>query len=95
MHYKSLILPHKPIKTHTTMKKVLFTAAVLVASLASCKKDHTCTCTTTTSGSGVSVTGDPVVTEYPKSKKAAARAHCLSYTTTGNGYTSTTDCDLK
>jgi hypothetical protein len=77
------------------MKKVLFMAAVLVASLASCKKDHTCTCTTTTTGSGISVTGDPVVMEYPKSKKAAARANCLSYTTTGTGYTSETKCDLK
>jgi uncharacterized protein YbaP (TraB family) len=79
------------------MKKVLFMAAVLVATLASCKKDYTCTCTTTTTSSvGGSVhVGDPEVTTYPKSKKGAARAHCLSSTSTGTGYTSTTDCDLK
>ncbi|HEX8516096.1 MAG TPA: hypothetical protein VF868_07840 [Bacteroidia bacterium] len=77
------------------MKKVLFMAAVLVATLASCKKDYTCTCTTTTTSSGGTFVGDPEVTTYPKSKKGAARSHCLSYTTTGTGYTSTTDCDLK
>jgi hypothetical protein len=90
----SLILPHKP-KKHKQMKKVLFMAAVIVASLASCKKDHTCTCTTTSSYGGSSVTGDPVVTVYPSSKKAAARSHCLSSTSTSTYGTSTTTCDLK
>jgi hypothetical protein len=77
------------------MKKVLFIAIVAVASLASCKKDRTCTCTTTTVTSAGSFTGDPEVTEYPKSKKGAARAHCLSSTSTSTYGTSTTTCDLK
>jgi hypothetical protein len=77
------------------MKKVLLMAAVVVASLASCKKDHTCTCTSTTTYSGGSFTGDPVVTEYPKSKKAAARSHCLSSTSTDSGSTTTRTCTLK
>jgi hypothetical protein len=82
-------------KNLRTMKKVLLLAAVVVASLASCKKDHTCTCTTTVTYSGTTVVGDPEVTEYPSSKKSAARAHCLSSTTTSTYGTSTTTCDLK
>jgi hypothetical protein len=77
------------------MKKVLLMAAVIVASLASCKKDHTCTCTTVSTYGGSSTTGDPVVTEYPKSKKSAARSHFLSSTSTYSGVTSTTTCTLK
>lgn len=77
------------------MKKVLFMAAVIVASLASCKKDYTCTCTTSTTSSAGTFVGDPEVTVYPKSKKSAARSHCLSSTSSGTGYTSTTTCELK
>ena len=57
------------------MKKVIFIAVVAVASLASCKKDHTCTCTD--SGSSV-----PTVVTYTDSKKSDARSQCLSYTQT-------------
>jgi len=56
------------------MKKVLFIAAVAVVSLASCKKDRTCTCTTTSTQAGSTTTTK--VTDYPKSKKSAARAAC-------------------
>jgi hypothetical protein len=77
------------------MKKVLFIAIVAVASLASCKKDYTCTCTTTVTNSAGTATGDPQVTEYPKAKKGAARANCLSSTGTEDGTTWTTTCDLK
>ena len=69
------------------MKKVIFIAIVAVASLASCKKDRTCTCTTTGGGSSVVV--------YTKAKKSDARAACLSttYTSTYGSYVKT--CTLK
>jgi hypothetical protein len=74
------------------MKKIiLFVAVVSAISFASCKKDRTCTCTTTTSAGGSSTS----VVKYDKAKKGDARSQCLSYTTTGTGYTTTTTCDLK
>jgi hypothetical protein len=73
------------------MKKVLFIAVVAVASLASCKKDHTCTCTVTAPG----YTGTPNVTTYTKTSKSAARAHCLSSTGTMSGVTYTNTCTLN
>ena len=60
------------------MKKVIFIAIVAMASLASCKKDHTCTCTTAGSTTVTVVT-------YTDSKKSDARSQCLSYTQTYNG----------
>ena len=84
---------YKPKKTKNKMKKVLFIAIVAVASLASCKKDHTCTCTTTYPGQTGTVTPD--VTNYPKSTKKAARANCLSSTATYSGVVVTTTCSLK
>jgi len=56
------------------MKKVLFIAILAVISLASCKKDRTCTCTTTSTAAGSTTT--TVVTDYPKSKKSAAKMAC-------------------
>ncbi len=73
------------------MKKLLIVAVVAVASLASCKKDYTCTCTTSAAG----FTGTPQVTTYPKAKKSAARANCLSSTETQGGVVYTTTCELK
>ena len=68
------------------MKKVLlFIAVVSAFSFASCKKDRTCTCTG----------ANPSVTTYKQSKKAAARAHCLSYTETVGAATLTTTCTLN
>lgn len=75
------------------MKKVLFISIVAVASLASCKKDHTCTCTQTYTGQTGTVTPD--VTTYPKSTKKAARANCLSYTATWGTTLVTNTCTLK
>jgi hypothetical protein len=75
------------------MKKVLFMAAVIVASLASCKKDRTCTCTTTSTYPGATSTTDIVT--YNKAKKHDVRGMCLSTTTTDGGYTTTKDCTLK
>ncbi len=73
------------------MKKLLIVASIAIVSLASCKKDYTCTCTT----SGGGFTGTPSVTTYPKAKKSAARANCLSSTDTQSGVTYTTTCELK
>ena len=56
------------------MKKVLFIAVLGVISLASCKKDRTCTCTTTSTQAGY-VT-KVVVTDYEKSKKKSAKYAC-------------------
>lgn len=77
------------------MKKVLFIAIVAVASLASCKKDRTCTCTTTTSGGTVTD-----VTVYHDVKKGDARQLCIgSQTTTtytgGSTVGDNTTCELK
>ncbi|MGZ3864055.1 MAG: hypothetical protein ACXVPN_13175 [Bacteroidia bacterium] len=61
------------------MKKVTLFAVVAVAalSLASCKKDHTCTCTDS-STSGYTV----VTTTKAKSSKKDAAAWCTGSTTT-------------
>jgi len=77
------------------MKKVLFIAVVAVASLASCKKDRTCTCTQTVNG----VAGTPSVTVYNDAKKGEAKANCVNYTQTqtvgSTTYTAVTTCELK
>jgi hypothetical protein len=79
------------------MKKVLFIAAVAVASLASCKKDRVCTCTTTSS-SGTTTTA----TTYFKAMKGDARLLCeqqSTQTVTTQGSVSVTGdkttCTLK
>lgn len=66
------------------MKKILFMAIVIVASLASCKKDRVCTCTY--SGSTT-----PEITTYTNSKKSDAQSQCLSATYTGGSRT----CELN
>ena len=74
------------------MKKGLLFVAVVAASLASCKKDHTCTCTSTTNG-----VADPTpsVTVYTESSKAAARANCVSGKQVDGADTYTWTCELK
>ena len=57
------------------MKKVIFIAIAAVASLASCKKDHTCTCTNPGSSTATVIT-------YTKCLKGDARSQCLSGTVT-------------
>ena len=78
------------------MKKVLFIAVVAVASLASCKKDRTCTCTTTVNGASA---GTATVVVYNDAKKGQAQAACLNKTTTSTvgstTYTSVETCELK
>lgn len=91
------------------MKKItLFIALAGLISLASCKKELTCTCTTTnTDVNGVARTGQPYVTKYKKIKKGTAKDNCLStmsestetYTDAGLTISATTrsetKCDLK
>ena len=60
------------------MKKIIFISIVALGSLASCKKDHTCTCTDSTSSAATIVT-------YTKCKKSDARSQCLSSVTTYSG----------
>lgn len=77
------------------MKKVLFIAVIAGASLASCKKDRTCTCTTTSSGGTVTD-----VTVYHEARKKDARLFCIGSqsTVTSGGVSSTGDdtkCELK
>ena len=83
------------------MKKVFIIASVALVSLASCKKDRTCTCTTVSGGNT-----HVVATKMHKVKKGDAREACSlqgSITTTtdsGSGYnvSSTSDdttCELK
>lgn len=74
------------------MKKGLLFVAVVAASLASCKKDHTCTCSTTADGTAV---GTPSVTTLPESTKGAADANCLSSTWTNNSVNYVKTCELK
>jgi hypothetical protein len=58
------------------MKKITLIAIAFVAvSLASCKKDYTCTCTTTGSAT-------PNITKIIGVKKSAAKANCVSTTKT-------------
>ena len=64
------------------MKKITLLAVACVAiSLASCKKDRTCTCVNTTTqpdyyGPGISTETD--VTVYMESRKGDARLYCMS-----------------
>ena len=83
------------------MKKVTLFAVVAMAalSLASCKKDRTCTCTVTDSVGGGSSTTTAVMT---KVSKKTGQANCVSgtYQDVPNGYSGTVDvqtrsCTLK
>ena len=73
-------------------KSILFVIAVAVMSLASCKKDRTCTCVT--SGGGFS--GTDIQTESHLTKKEAKRVlKCYSGTYTESGVIVTQTCTLK
>lgn len=70
------------------MKKLIYIPCALLAiSFASCKKDYTCTCTT--SGS---TTAD--VYTIVEADKAAAKANCVSKSTTVSGATYVETCEL-
>ena len=69
------------------MKKTLLIAIVAVASLASCKKDRTCTCV-----SG----GTTTVYTLTKITKSNAKDACLATSTqTSGSTTTTTTCTLN
>lgn len=74
------------------MKKGLLFVAVVAASLASCKKDHTCTCTTSYNGVA---NPTPDVTIYTESSKSAARANCVSAKQVDGTDTYLRTCELK
>ncbi|MGZ4035684.1 MAG: hypothetical protein ACXVNN_01715 [Bacteroidia bacterium] len=70
------------------MKKLLFLSIVAVASLASCKKDRTCTCTDSS--------GNTQVYTLTKISKGEAKDACLATSThTSGSSTNTTTCTLK
>lgn len=87
------------------MKKYIFPIiAIASLSLASCRKDRTCSCdgTVTTNGTGSSVSGQQVVGHSTK-HEAKKIAECYSYTETetqtiaGTVYNTetTVKCELK
>jgi len=70
-------------------KKLLFSAAVLIAAstFTSCKKDYTCECTTT--AAGYSATASVTI----NTTKAKAKDACNATATSMAGYTTT--CAIK
>ena len=74
------------------MKKALFIAIFATVSLASCKKDRTCTCTF--SSTDPSSTASTQVITIIDSKKGDAIKLCIKSTSTYGGYTDTSDCKL-
>ena len=78
------------------MKKVTLFAVVAMAvlSLASCKKDRTCTCTITSSLGGGSSTTTSVMT---KVSKKTGQANCVSgtYENVPSGYSGTVDVETR
>lgn len=80
------------------MKKLtILSVAFLALSLASCKKDHTCTCTTSSTAPGsTSSTSEYTIV---KAKKGDAKKKCVKTTndnvTFAGTYTTTRDCKLK
>jgi hypothetical protein len=73
------------------MKKLFVLGAFSILSLASCKKDHTCTCATTTAG--VSSTSSFTITDTKKDAEAKCDEGDASSSILG--VTSTVDCSLK
>lgn len=71
------------------MKKLMTLAAagLMIAGLASCKKDHTCTCTA--SAFGISTSASTTIKDTKKKAKEA----CEGKSATANGVTTT--CELK
>jgi hypothetical protein len=71
------------------MKKLMLlaSAAMIVASMTSCKKDYTCVCTVTGPGYSESVSATAHL------KKSDAKTWCSAGNSSAGGYTET--CDLK
>ena len=68
------------------MKKItLLSIALIAISVASCKKDRTCSCTETDNSVGATTTEYKVV--YKKVTKGSAKAACMSLEVTPDGQT--------
>lgn len=80
------------------MKKYIFISILAVVSLASCKKDYSCTCTQTYTQDG-QVDTYILTSSIAGATKAEATAACnestLNYTDTEDGYNYTEKCDLS
>ncbi|HEX8516095.1 MAG TPA: hypothetical protein VF868_07835 [Bacteroidia bacterium] len=68
------------------MKKVLFLAAVMVASLASCKKDYTCVCKDS---------GQTFATYTIKTTKKKSKDTCKDNEAAWKAYSSTVTCEIQ
>jgi len=76
------------------MKKIflyLVVGAALTAT--SCKKDHVCSCTDTSTQPGSAAQTYEITIK--EARKADAANKCVKTTSTGGGYTYTSDCKLK
>ena len=72
------------------MRKIILVSAIALLSLASCKKDRTCTCTETGNG-GVNISTTTIV----KSTKKTAKVNCVSTRVVDNNEVYTRDCKLS
>jgi hypothetical protein len=90
------------------MKKVIILGALVVLSMASCKKERTCACTVTpvsqtVNGVTQTISTTPITYEKKHTKVSKKGAHCVSGTETdtevSNGVTTVDvmkfDCELK
>lgn len=78
------------------MKILSILIVFLTLSLASCKKDYTCSCinkTTTVGSTTTSVTTTDII--FVKAKKADARRACVKTTDRKGDETTVHDCKLK
>jgi hypothetical protein len=82
-------------------QKLLLVMCLGILSLTSCKKDRVCECTTTTTDSSGDVTTDPADNStYKEIKKGDAKSLCqktteVNVSSSGDTYTSVSDCKLK
>ena len=74
-------------------KTALFIAVISALSLASCKKDHTCTCTSTSTAPGSTSTTQ--VYTIIDAKKGDAKKICITTTEVNGSYVDTETCELK
>ena len=73
------------------MKKTLF-IILTIASLASCKKERTCTCTTTVNGIGATTASTTIKDTRSKAKEACEKQNATS---SSMGFTTTVACSLQ
>jgi hypothetical protein len=79
------------------MKKILLLTAVVMLSMASCKKEYTCECTATVSGTGIPTTTTSASSTIKDTKSKATDA-CEAgnkSAATSGAFTSETKCVIK